>query len=269
MRPGSAQALRDHRLIGRTSERWLAGQHLIENSRQGILVGSGIDGLVGGCLLRAHVQRGSHGEPGPGQPACFSSGTGCPSAALDRPGNTKIRDHRVAATQEDVLRLDVPMHHAVLVRVSQRIRHFGGHRGGRTNRQPALALEPLPERLAFDIGHDEVRQWGTSAIVDHPGVEDRKDVRVLQPSHELDLAEKPLATLPAAQFGTDYLQGHRALMAKVSGEIHRGHPAGPDLPLEQVPLAERRGQTLRYGTHGTKNLRRMGILRRRLSPLDC
>jgi hypothetical protein len=113
----------------------------------------------------------------------------------------------VASTQEDVLRFDVPVHHALLVRVSQRVGHFGGHGGRRPNRQPALTLESLAQRLALHVGHHEVRQRSTCPIVHHAGIEDWKDVRMLQSSGQLDLAKKPLATLPPAQLGTDHLEG--------------------------------------------------------------
>jgi hypothetical protein len=41
-------------------------------------------------------------------------------------GDAEVRHHRVAALEEDVLRLDVAVNHAASVGVSQRVRHLDG-----------------------------------------------------------------------------------------------------------------------------------------------
>ena len=57
--------------------------------------------------------------------------------------------------QQDVLRLDVAVHDALLVRIVERGRDLGGepHRG--LHGQSAFAVQPLPQRFSLDIRHDE------------------------------------------------------------------------------------------------------------------
>ena len=49
-----------------------------------------------------------------------------PPALLHGERDAEIGDQRVAALQQDVLRLDVAMDHAVRVRVVERVGHFAG-----------------------------------------------------------------------------------------------------------------------------------------------
>src|SRR5262249_7129533 len=59
---------RDDRLSGRTGERRLAGQHLVEHAREAALIAAGVDLPVAGALLGAHVSGRSDGEASLGQP---------------------------------------------------------------------------------------------------------------------------------------------------------------------------------------------------------
>ena len=95
--------------------------------------------------------------------------------------------------------------------IGQRVGHLAGERRGRLHRKASLTLEPLPQRLALDVGHDEVRHRSAGAIVEHAGIEDRKDVRVLEPGGELDLAEKALHALAATELGANHLQATKRL----------------------------------------------------------
>ena len=62
-------------------------------------------------LLRTHVLGRPHDEPGLGQPLA--------RGGADREGDAEVRDHRLAFVEQDVLRFDVPMDHALVVRVSE------------------------------------------------------------------------------------------------------------------------------------------------------
>ena len=83
----------------------------------------------------------------------------------------------------------------MVVRVGERIGHLARemHRG--LDRHLPLAIHPLPQRLAFDQGHDVVQQPLHGA-----GVVERQDVRVMQSGGGLDLGEEALG--PEAQWRT-------------------------------------------------------------------
>ena len=101
-------------------------------------------------------------------------------------------------------------------------------------------MQPGAQRLAFDEGHDEVRRLAAGAVVDGAGVEDREDVGMLEPRGELDLAEEPRdARRARSSSGRTTLMATRAAVAQVPRQIDRRHPAGADLALEGVAVAER------------------------------
>jgi hypothetical protein len=61
-------------------------------------------------------------------------------------GDTKVDEPRLAVrTDQDVPGLHVPVDHAALMRVLERLRHLGADSGGGTRRQNPLAPQPLPE----------------------------------------------------------------------------------------------------------------------------
>jgi hypothetical protein len=164
----------------------------------------------------------------------------------------------MSAAQQDVFRLDVAVHDTLLVGVGQRVGHFFRQSGGCGDRETTFPLQSLPQGLAFDVGHYEIGQRRAGPIVYHSGVEDGKDVGMLQAGSQLDLAEEALATLGAAQLGPDDLERHGTLVPQIAGEIDRSHAARADLALEQVSLTQGGRETLmRNAAHGTGNLSRL------------
>ena len=187
---------------------------------------------VAGRLLRAHVGRRAHGESGTRQRI---------PGRDDRLRDPEVGDVGLVALEQDVLRLDVPVHHVVRVRERQRIRDLARDRQHVGQRQLLLADEPLAERLARDVGHDEVE--GVSGLA---GVVERQNVRVVEPAGDGDLAQEPLGTERGGEVGPEHLQGDRPVLPGVVAEVHRGPPAAPELALDRVPAGERRLQ-LRKG----------------------
>jgi hypothetical protein len=98
----------------------------------------------------------------------------------------------VPAAQQNVLRLDVPVHHALAVRVGQSIGYLGGDSRGGRYREASLSLKQLPQRLALHIRHYEIRKRIAGRVVDHAGIENREDVGMLETGGELDLTEETL-----------------------------------------------------------------------------
>jgi hypothetical protein len=147
------------------------------------------------------------------------------------------------AGQEDVLGLDVAVNHAMRMGVRQRVGDLAGERHRVLLGKPPVPLQPLAQGLALDERHDEIRQRGTGTALDHAGIKDGKNVRVLQPGGELDLAEEAFEAQRAAELGPDHLERHRTPMPQVLREIDRRHPAGADLTLQEVALTERLAKT--------------------------
>ena len=100
----------------RPGKRRLPHQQLVQHAPQRVHVAPPVQLPLPGRLLRTHVGRRPHRDPCLRQPLRPSR--------PDRPRNPKIRHDRVAARQQDVLRLDIPVHHAPTVGVRQGIGHF-------------------------------------------------------------------------------------------------------------------------------------------------
>ena len=117
----------------------------------------------------------------------------------------------------------------MIVSVAQRIRHLSGKLQRVPNRQLLLAHQPIPQRLPFDIRHHVVEE--ASSLT---GVVQRQDVRVSQPSGDLDLAEEPVRPKSGRELGLQDLEGHSAMVLEVSGEVHRRHSPTAELALDRV-----------------------------------
>jgi hypothetical protein len=146
-RPG--ETLGEDRLLARAGERRLAGQHLVEHAAQGVDVRARIDGALADRLLGAHVVRRAQREAGLGQPVVTRF------VRRERPGDAEVGDQRMAAGQEDVLRLDVSVDHPMLVGVVQPVGHLTRDADGIGHRQLALARQPAPQRFAIHERHGE------------------------------------------------------------------------------------------------------------------
>ena len=92
------------------------------------------------------------------------------------------------ALEENVLRLDVAMDDADRVGVLQGVGDLAGNAQRIVERKLALAVEPSAKCLAPHVRHHVVEQR-----VRGPAVEEREDVRVLEPRRRPDLAQEPLA----------------------------------------------------------------------------
>ena len=58
----------------------------------------------------------------------------------------------------------------------------------------------------------------------------------------LDLTEEPLGADDRGQFGPQHLEGHLAVVLQVLRQVHRGHAAGAELPLDAVAVGEGGGE---------------------------
>ena len=91
------------------------------------------------------------------------------------------------AREEDVVRLDVPMHDAVSVGMVQGVDHVPEQAHRFSDGELPLTGETGAERLALDVRHGEPEP--SSRIT---GVVHGKDVGVLETGDDLDLPEETL-----------------------------------------------------------------------------
>ena len=71
----------------------------------------------------------------------------------NRQRDPEVGDHRPPVVQEDVLRLDVAMDHAVAVRVVECVSHFARDAHRFVHTELRLAVELRTQRLALDVRH--------------------------------------------------------------------------------------------------------------------
>ena len=65
---------------------------------------------------------------------------------------------------------------------------------------------------------------------------------MLQAGCELDLAQEPLGAQRARELGVEHLEGHRAVVLEIAGEVDGGHAAAAELALDAVAVTERVGE---------------------------
>ena len=219
--------LRDDRLSGRAGERRLAGEHLVQHAPERIDVGARVDGALAHGLLGTHVLRRAERRPALGHARRLVGARG-------GEGDAEVRDERLALVQENVFRLDVAMNHAAPVRVVERAGDVGRDLHGVGNGQLPFAREPLAQRLAVDERHDVEH-----GALDLPGVDEPKDVRMLQLRRRLDLGQESLGADGHRELRPQHLDGDGTVVPDVARQIDRRHAAGPDLPLDVIAIGER------------------------------
>ena len=109
---GCGEMGRDHRLRRGAGEWREASQHLVTDHGEGVDIRPRIDVALPRRLFRRHVAGRSQREAGVGEPV--------PAPRLgERSSHAEVGQHGVAAEEQDVLRLDVAVDHALRVRVRQ------------------------------------------------------------------------------------------------------------------------------------------------------
>src|SRR5688572_10008928 len=135
--------------------------------------------------------------------------------------------------QQNVLRLDVPVNDAVAVRILERVSHFAGDPQRVVYRELLLARDPVAERLAFHEWHDV-----EDGPLDLTGIEERKNVRMLQVRRGLDLGEKPLSANYRGKLRPQHLESDLAVVAQVVRQIDVRHSPCAQFPLYGIASRE-------------------------------
>ncbi len=219
--------LGDDRLRRRAGERRLPGQHLVEHGAQRIDVAPRGDFALPHRLLRRHVERRAEAHAGFGHP-----GT---AGAADRERNAEVRHQGLSVVEQDILRLDVAMDHAMAVGIVECARHLRCNPDGIGDGELGLAGEPVAQALSFDERHHiEQKAVGLARI------EESQNMRMLEVRRGLDLGQEALRPDDRRKLRAQHLQGDPAVMPDVMRQVDGGHAAGPDLALDRVPAGEGR-----------------------------
>ena len=157
--------------------------------------------------------------------------------------DAEVHDERVASREQHVVGLDVPVDHALRVGEGEGVHDLDQDADGLVHRQLALAGDAVSEGLAVHVGHDVVEKGRSFALLRTrfarlAGVEQRQDVRMLEPRRDVDLAGEAVGAERGGELGPEDLHRHLALVLQVLGEEDGGHAALAELALDAVGRAE-------------------------------
>ena len=153
-----------------------------------------------GSLLRRHVGRRADDVPRVNAVERRRSPSDVARSMRRSPSRSQIRDGCRAAGEEHVVRLDVAVDDAALVRVRERLGDVAKNGDRLGDRQRAVPRELRAERVALDEWHRIVRQPVALA-----GAQHRHDVRMLKLRREQNLALEPVDVhAPLSSGGTTF-----------------------------------------------------------------
>jgi hypothetical protein len=139
----------------------------------------------------------------------------------------------MATGEEDVLRFDVAVDHAVPMGHGQRFGDLSEKADGFRNGKFSGTGEPFPERLALHIGHDVVEESFSLSRV-----EQAEDVRVLQAGGDFDFAGESLGPHRRSKIGAEHLDRDVPAVTEILGEIDCGHATLAEFSLQAVTVGE-------------------------------
>src|SRR5690606_19165932 len=137
-----------------------------------------------------------------------------------------------AALEEDVRRLEIPVHHAVAMCVFQRECQLGENATCFLVCEAAPGAQAVCERLAGHVLHNEPRDGGAFLVCVHGN-----DARVSELSGKPCLTTELLARLGAVLVSYD-LERNRAVQRHVACKVYRGVPAASQQAFHLVAGAE-------------------------------
>src|SRR2546423_7563300 len=134
--------------------------------------------------------------------------------------------------KQDVVRLDVSMCSALLVRGLQCVRDVAKNSDRVGDRQLAYAFQSGAKRLPFDAWHRVIEEVSLRARK-----EKRYDVRVLQPGRQLNLAAKAFHVEAGAELGRQNLDDDIATERDLADNEDARHAAA-EVVSYLIPIAE-------------------------------
>ena len=138
-----------------------------------------------------------------------------------------------AVVQQDVLRLDVAMDHAVPVGVLAARRRPRRRCAPLPRPAAAAPAEPVAQDLAIHERHDVVEEPSAS-----PESKSGRMCGCCRLAVSSISLRKRSAPSTARELGVEHLEGDLPVVARSLGEIHRGHAAPAELALDDVPAGQ-------------------------------
>ncbi len=211
-------------------KRLLPGRHFVHHHAKGKQVAAEIDFLAA-RLLRRHVNCGPGNHPHRGQRIVRRrSSIAVGTDVVQQLGQAEIEHlHLPARSQENVRRLDIPMHDSLGMRRRQRVRHLdadiehalGLHRLSRDGLLQALALQLLH--------HNE----GMAAVI--LNAVNSADVRMIQQRRRPRLPREAFQRFGVAhKVFRDELQGDMPPQLQVLGLVNHAHTTAPELSQDAI-----------------------------------
>jgi hypothetical protein len=228
-----------------------AGQHLVDDGADRPNVCASIDLASGEKLFLRHVLGRAEDDAGLREIPLFFHVVG-PLR------NSEVEDlHQPIAVarfgEEDVGRFEIAMHDPFGVGLGQAFADLDAELDRGRDRQARLFLQERAQVRTLEVLHDDVRDTAP-----YPGVENARDVLVLQLRADLRLAPETRQVRRAlrviAQDQVQEFERDPLAKADVDAFEHRAHAASPDHALEAVlvvndasgcQIAEGRGQKRR------------------------
>ena len=211
-------------------ERRATGEDLVRHHTERVDVDAMVEARIGRHLLGRHVRRRAHGHSCRGERSV-------PTRVAHRLRDTEVGHHRVRASNEHVLGLDVSVHHALLVRVFERVSDFADDPHSLVDRQRTRARDAIAQRLPLHVRH-HVEEHITLAS----RVVEREDVRMMQPRGDPDLAQESLGAEARGELGAQHLHRDVPVVFGVLGQVDGGHAARAELTLDDVSTGEGGGE---------------------------
>ena len=149
------------------------------------------------------------------------------------------------------------MREAVLVSVAERVEHFGGDADRPVDRERALAPDDVSQGFSRYERHHEPKQ-----IIGFAGIEQRRDMRVVQLGSPADLAQEAVGGNGDRQLGVEHLDRHFAAVF-VEGTVQRGVSAAPHRGDDVVTVAQGLADPSdQFASHRRHNRRPGGLKRK-------
>ena len=207
----------------RAEERGAPRDRFVQDGRGGEEVGAGVH-LVAQDLLRCHVARGAHEEPGSRE--LHSALEGLRELPRKGPRQAKVEQLDAVGGQEDVRRLEIAVDHPGRVQRTQGREH-GAAQGERLRDRQRPPAEPVRQGLALEQLHRDEELPLVLADLVHLA-----DVRVIDPGRRAGLpAEPPAGRLVGLG---DRLDRDPAPQALVLGREDDPHSALPESVQDAV-----------------------------------
>ena len=215
---------------GKASQRQLAGEHLIKHHAEAVDVRTVIHAARLLDLLRCHVGRGA--ELGP----ALRQHHPTVAVFIEDLGDAEVGDlHSALRIQQDVLRFDVAVQHALAVGILQSFTHHGND-VQRLLWREAPRAHGLPQVHTIDVFHGEEAEAAALAKVMHS-----HNVGMAEPCEHPPLSREALSKARCGGEGLgQYFERDDAVQLRLPRTEHRTHAPVAD-EIEDFEIRKRSG----------------------------